>query len=607
MYTNFIYLIVVLLIFITYRAPEKAAFTGIETALLFVSLSILFIALCRIHFRRLAQQVTGRSTFRLDHQFSNYSLRLSLAAIVLFSLDLYLLNLPVFFAGWAIFQHMPTLLALLFLSLFLCYLIVIWFFAYPAYRDIYGSKFTRNAYIKSNISITVPLLLPWLFISGLADILAALPFAWPRQFLSTTEGEIIYVLFVICGVVILYPLLIQRFWGCKPVETGPVRSRIEAICGKANLRFRNILYWPIYEGRMITAGVMGLFSKFRYILVTRAMLRLLTPEEVDTVIAHEIGHVKKYHMLFYIFLLCGFFILVSMVMAPLYTILTFAMEPVFNFLMDLGLSTSMLYSISLCLNLIILVIIYFRYIFGYFMRNFERQADTFVYTMFNSSAPLIATFEKIAAYSGMPADRPNWHHFSIKERIDFLKQCESDRSRISHHNRKVRTGILLYFLGVMIIGIVGYQLNFGKTGVYIAEHIILQQIDKNPDNPQFYAQLGDLYYRLENFEGVQQAYQKSLELKPDSPYVLNNLAWFYATCREHRYRNPEKALALSQRAAHIKESPEILDTLAESYYVNGMYRKALTVGQRAMALQPENPAHFIEQIEKFKGALERNK
>ncbi|MCK7507704.1 MAG: hypothetical protein MZV70_29100, partial [Desulfobacterales bacterium] len=32
-------------------------------------------------------------------------------------------------------------------------------------------------------------------------------------------------------------------------------------------------------------------------------------------------------------------------------------------------------------------LVYFRYVFGYFMRNFERQADAYVFTLFDSAAP----------------------------------------------------------------------------------------------------------------------------------------------------------------------------------------------------------------------------
>ena len=69
--------------------------------------------------------------------------------------------------------------------------------------------------------------------------------------------------------------------------------------------YANILYWPIFGGRMITAGVMGLIKKFRYILVTNGLLQMLEPEEIDAVIAHEIGHIKKQHLLFYLLFPCA--------------------------------------------------------------------------------------------------------------------------------------------------------------------------------------------------------------------------------------------------------------------------------------------------------------
>ena len=60
---------------------------------------------------------------------------------------------------------------------------------------------------------------------------------------------------------------------------------------------------------MITAGVMGLIKQFRYILVTRSLLQRLTPYEIEAVIAHEIGHVKKKHLLFYLIFFAGYMLI----------------------------------------------------------------------------------------------------------------------------------------------------------------------------------------------------------------------------------------------------------------------------------------------------------
>ena len=132
------------------------------------------------------------------------------------------------------------------------------------------------------------------------------------------------------------------------------------------------------------------------------------------------------------------------------------------------------------------------------MRNFERQADTYVYTLFDSALPLISCFEKIAATSGEPYDKPNWHHFSIKKRIDYLKKCETDRAWITRHDNKVKKSIAAYLAGILLIGGVGYTLNFGETGKKLNKHffekIIRRELDRAPENPNLYSTLGDLYF-----------------------------------------------------------------------------------------------------------------
>jgi hypothetical protein len=49
--------------------------------------------------------------------------------------------------------------------------------------------------VTSNIAFSVPVLLPWLLLSGVADLILALPFDLPRQVLTSPEGETAYFLF----------------------------------------------------------------------------------------------------------------------------------------------------------------------------------------------------------------------------------------------------------------------------------------------------------------------------------------------------------------------------------------------------------------------------
>ncbi|MGD2187270.1 MAG: M48 family metalloprotease [Desulfobacterales bacterium] len=608
MFGNFLYFIIVLLIYLTYQPSEETNFSGLESFTLFIGLIVFFFYFTLFLFRRLERRIALGEFSRLDHQFQAILTRQSIMAILIFAIDIYGLNLSSFLVDLPIFYTIPTLAALLFLSLFVFYLALVWSCAYGPYKKLYRSDISKRSYVLSNITFSIPVLLPWLLLSGFADLIKALPFEWPGRFLETTEGEVTYFLLFLFVVAVIGPAMIQKFWRCKPLESGAHRTRIEKLCQKANLSYAEILYWPIFGGKMITAGVMGLLKKFRYILVTPSLLRLLEPEEVDAVIAHEIGHVKRKHLVFYLLFFVGYMLLSYVTFDIILFGIIYA-EPVYWFINKTGFDQTTIFSTLFSLVIIIVFLIYFRFIFGFYMRNFERQADIYVYNLFDSAKPLISTLEKIVTTSGQSADRPNWHHFSIKERIDYLQKCESNTDWISRHNRKVNKSIGIYLAGMLLIGIIGYQLNLGVIGEKLnqnfVEKIILRELQKSQDNPDLYRLLGDLHYNRKDYEGVRNAYEKAIELRQDDPHVLNNLAWLYATCEIESLRDPERALQLARMAVNLEQSSHIYDTLAESYFVNGLIQEAIEAGQRALKLSKDNRSYYKRQLQKFEKAAKQ--
>jgi len=604
MFRNFFYFIVVLLIYTTYQPPSESNFTPFETAFLFVLLSALFAAITWFQFRKLEKTLLREPLYRIDHKFNAIITRQSILAIGLFAVNVYGLNLSSLFGRNLLFINIPTLQAVLFLALFVGYLAIVWFFAHRIYCRLYNLDISKASYISSNILFSIPVILPWFFLSIISDVINALPFRWPKQMLATTEGQVVYFLIFLLGAATMGPGLIQKFWQCKPLEIGPQRSRIHRLCEKAGMEFSNILYWPIFGGRMITAGVMGLIRKFRYILVTDALLKFLEPEEVDAVIAHEIGHVKKKHLLFYLLFFVGY-LLLSFAVFDLLMFFILYSDITYRLIDSFRLPRDTVVSVIFSLLVIMTFLIYFRYIFGYFMRNFERQADTYVYHLFGSAESLITTLQKIALTTGQPADRPNWHHFSIAERIGYLKKCEADRTWISRQDRKVRKSIAVYMVGLFFFGAVGYYLNVGETGQFLNarffEKTLLREIERTPDNPKLYSMLGDLYYSKKKYPETISAYERAITLDPDDSQVLNNLAWLYATCPDDRFRDPKRALQFAEKAAKLDASPQILDTLAECYFINGFRQDAVATGKKALALARKNRPYFEDQLKKFMG------
>ena len=607
MFGNFLYFIVVLLIYLTYQPSEETYFSGFESLTFFIGLIAAFFYFTLFLFRRVEKRIATGDFAQLDNQFHAILTRQSIMAILIFAIDIYGLNLSSFLVDVWLFNKIPTLEALLFLGLFVFYLALVWTCAYGAYKKLYRSDISKRSYVISNITFSAPILLPWILLSGCADLIKALPFEWPGRFLDTTEGEVTYFLIFLFFVAIVGPAMIQKFWRCKPIEPGEHRKRIENLCQKADLAYADILYWPIFGGKMITAGVMGLIKKFRYILITPSLLRVLNPEEVDAVIAHEIGHVKRKHLVFYLLFFVGYMLLSYLTFDIVLFGIIYA-EPVSWFINKTGFEQTTVISTLFSLVIIIVFIIYFRFVFGFFMRNFERQADIYVYSLFESAKPLISTLQKIVTTSGQSADRPNWHHFSIKERIDYLRKCESDPQWIHRHNRRVKKSIGIYLAGFLLIGFLGYQLNLGGIGEKLnqsfLEKVITRELQKSPDNPNLYRFLGDLYYSRNDYRGARDAYEKALELRPHDPHVLNNLAWLYATCEDQSLRNPQRSLILARLAAQLEQSSYIFDTLAESYFINGMHQEAIAAGEQALAMAKGNYAYYRAQLEKFRKAAE---
>ena len=442
----------------------------------------------------------------------------------------------------------------------------------------------------------------------MADFIRILPFEEPRAFLDSTGGQISYFFFFLVVIAVMGPALIQKFWGCTPLQAGPARARIAALCDMAGMKYKDIMLWPLFGGNMITAGVMGLIRRFRYILVTPALLRHLHPVELDAVIAHEIGHIKKKHLLFYLFFFAAYLILTFSVLDLMLYCLIY-LEASYGLLPENGGSGATLISISAGLLMIVTFLIYFRFIFGWFMRNFERQADAYALQFMGFARPLISTFEKIAETSGQAPDRPNWHHYSIQQRIDFLKTAEADPSAIISHDRRIKKGILIFLAGVIVSGWLGYSLHFGKTGDTInasfAGAIIEHRLKSEPDNPDLLQFLGDIHYQAEEYKKAETAYRRALNFNPDHVRALNNLAWLYVTCPDVRMRQPEQALDLALRAAALSSESHVLDTLAEAYYANADFKNAVIAGEKALDAAGENYAYYREQLEKFQTAARK--
>lgn len=254
-------------------------------------------------------------------------------------------------------------------------------------------------------------------------------------------------------VALIAPELLRHIWHTQRLPAGPLRDRLEALCGLLRFRCREILVWRS-GGMIVNAAVMGVVPPLRYVLITDAMLEQMDDAKIEAVFGHEAGHVKHRHIETYLL-----FALISGCLLTIFQIRT----------RELASNDTPLY-LWLVGGLALLLVLKWGVFFGWMSRRFERQADTFgIRTLSmsglpcNAECPLHAqgqgpggaspddplcrtgaaifgdALHEVAVLNGVPADAPSWRHSSIASRAVFLQRMAASPDAYRRFQRSART------------------------------------------------------------------------------------------------------------------------------------------------------------------------
>jgi STE24 endopeptidase len=252
-------------------------------------------------------------------------------------------------------------------------------------------------------------------------------------------------------VMILAPELLKRILQTEPLPAGPLRRRLEAVCVRHGVRYRDVLLWRT-DHNMGNAAVMGLIPQTRYILMSDLLLETMTDEQIEAVFAHEIGHVIHKHMLWF----AVFFAAVMLALVGL-------SGPVGDWLDRLThqaewpTAIAALISSMGCLSL-----------FLYISRKFERQADVFAARTIEQEStglndahvgPHGATvfssaLNQVARINCIPVTAWSACHGSIAKRMTYLQDLSLDPNRTASFDR---------FMSRLYGGLI---VTLGATGVW---------------------------------------------------------------------------------------------------------------------------------------------
>lgn len=194
----------------------------------------------------------------------------------------------------------------------------------------------------------------------------------------------LFVLMAQLAPVLLFPI----FYKFEPLENEELKSRLVKLGEKAGTRVRGVYRWKLSEkSKKANAALTGLGSTRRIILAD-TLLENYSTDEIESVLAHELGHHVHKHILKSIVLQAG---ITLFGFWAANWILHYSMERlhVFETLSDFA-NLPLLVLVSTVLSFLLMPAL------NAFSRYNERQADRYAFQAIASVDPFISSMNKLA-------------------------------------------------------------------------------------------------------------------------------------------------------------------------------------------------------------------
>jgi len=224
-----------------------------------------------------------------------------------------------------------------------------------------------------------------------------------------------FVLLANLAPVLIFPI----FFKVKPLENPSLTERLLELSRRAGTRVKGVFEWKLSEkSKKANAALMGL-GNTRRIILSDTLLEKFQAEEVEAVLAHELGHHVHRHIFQSIViqgaaLFLGFYLI--------HRTLTW-LTPHFGFRGAADFANlPLLALVATILSLMLLPAV------NSYSRALERQADTYALRAIPSRAPFISSMEKLAELNLAERQPHPWIEFifhshpSIQKRIDFAQK-----------------------------------------------------------------------------------------------------------------------------------------------------------------------------------------
>lgn len=208
----------------------------------------------------------------------------------------------------------------------------------------------------------------------------------------------LFILLAQLAPVVLFPI----FYKFEPLQDEDLRRRLVLLGERAGTRVRGVYRWKLSEkSKKANAALTGL-GNTRRIILADTLLDNYAPEEIEAVLAHELGHHVHRHILKSIFVQAGITLL-GFFLANL--VLHYAVDHhAFEELSDFA-NLPLLALTATVLSLLLMPAL------NAFSRFHERQADRYAFESIANVEPFISSMNKLAQQNLAERQPAKWIEF----------------------------------------------------------------------------------------------------------------------------------------------------------------------------------------------------
>jgi len=237
-----------------------------------------------------------------------------------------------------------------------------------------------------------------------------------------------WVFFTLFEIILLwlYPVLIAPLFNkYEPIRDELLKEKITALLDKVGLKAKGIYQVDAGKRSRHTNAYFTGIGKTKRIVLYDTLLASHAPEEIIAVLAHEIGHWKKKHIVKQLVFMIG----ISLVL--LYLVYLVVGSPILY--SAFGIQHTPVYAGLFLVSLYLGAIKFFLSPVGAaVMRRYEREADRMAFELTGDSQPMINALKRLAK-DNLSNLHPHplyvWFYYShppLIERIEYLQTMRGD-------------------------------------------------------------------------------------------------------------------------------------------------------------------------------------